>query len=403
MLTSTTPALPALSDYNLRSQHTPPCGSDTQRLITHILSALPHRSLCARYAPPWLLSLWVLRRKVGLLCTAGTHGGDGNPRTQCHFTMQAHALRVPDSCDDHTAPSCLVANSLCGAKVSVCANMGRFPDPSLTQWSLVTFLACALHQLFARSCDLAHHGLYCTHVCAYTPQLVAASPFSVFAFAVFSCSHGRKHQNMRLRHGTEGWNHSYYTGISHTLSNSYYMVRPHRLLCRFLASTREPHGAATAGSVSCAQVTHSAISPQVQTGPTRTATSDLLSATVAGAATQLSFAEFSERCILLRVSPPPPLPTPTLLLGCNYADYSTHRLLTRRLHLTPALGALSQMYPPASSLGGLGSVRCVPDPPLRYSQTRLCRLLRAVLHLPMPPPNFRSRSSSSSASTPMTL
>ena len=68
--------------------------------------------------------------------------------------------------------------------------------------------------------------------------------------------------------------------------------------------------------------------PQVLTGPSRTNTSDFLSATLAEATTQLSFAEFLECCILLRGSPPAPLPISTLL---------------------------SQMRPPARSLGGLGS------------------------------------------------
>ena len=49
-------------------------------------------------------------------------------------------------------------------------------------------------------------------------------------------------------------------------------------------------------------------------GRTRIVTSDFMSATLAEAATQLSFAEFFERCIYLSASPPPPLPTPTLLL-----------------------------------------------------------------------------------------
>ena len=60
MLTSTTLAFAALSDYSLRPQHTRPNGSDTQRPTTYILSALPHRSLCARHTSPWLLSLSVL-------------------------------------------------------------------------------------------------------------------------------------------------------------------------------------------------------------------------------------------------------------------------------------------------------------------------------------------------------
>ena len=67
----------------------------------------------------------------------------------------------------------------------------------------------------------------------------------------------------------------------------------------------------TSSSVSSPQVTRSAISLQVQTGPTCTVTSDFMSATLAEAATQLSFAAFLERCISVSASPPPPLPIPT--------------------------------------------------------------------------------------------
>ena len=52
-------------------------------------------------------------------------------------------------------------------------------------------------------------------------------------------------------------------------------------------------------------------SPQVQTGPTRTVTSELMPATLAEAATQLSFAAFLERCISVRAPAPPPLPIST--------------------------------------------------------------------------------------------
>ena len=77
------------------------------------------------------------------------------------------------------------------------------------------------------------------------------------------------------------------------------------------ASTRESHDAAPSSSVSCPQVTLSATHPQVQMDPTRTVTSDLMSATLAEAATQLSFAAFLKRCISVSASPPPPLPIPT--------------------------------------------------------------------------------------------
>ena len=100
----------------------------------------------------------------------------------------------------------------------------------------------------------------------------------------------------------------------HTLSSSYNLVRAPPSSVQKMASAREPHGAATPSSVSCPQATHSAISPQAQTGPTRTVTSDFMSATLAEAATQLSSAAFLDRCISVRAPPPPPLPIPTPLL-----------------------------------------------------------------------------------------
>ena len=62
---------------------------------------------------------------------------------------------------------CLVANSIVKLGLRF-VNTLVLPDPLLTQGGSVTFLACALHQLFVRSCHLAHHGLYCSHVRAYT-------------------------------------------------------------------------------------------------------------------------------------------------------------------------------------------------------------------------------------------
>ena len=98
----------------------------------------------------------------------------------------------------------------------------------------------------------------------------------------------------------------------------------------------------------------SAISPQVQTGPTRTVTSDLLSATLAEAATQLSFAEFLERCISESAppSPPPPIPTPPL-------DAATQTIPTSLSLRTfpPNSRSRSSLLDASSrqSLGGLGS------------------------------------------------
>ena len=179
---------------------------------------------------------------------------------------------------------------------------------------------------------------------------------------------------------------------------------------QILTSTREPHVAATPSSVSCPQVTHSAISPQVQTGPTRTATSDLMSATLAEAATQLSFAEYLERCILLRASPPLPLPVPTnfwMQLCILFHTSLSHRTSPPNSRSRSSLSDASTRKIPRGPWFHLRhttlSVRRVPDPSLRYFLTRLCRRLCTASHLTMPTPNHRSRSSSSGASTPRTL
>ena len=48
--------------------------------------------------------------------------------------------------------------------------------------------------------------------------------------------------------------------------------------------------------------------------------------------------------------------------GCRHADNLTHRCLSGRLYATLARGVLSQMCPPAKSLGGLGSTFHAPCP-----------------------------------------
>ena len=65
------------------------------------------------------------------------------------------------------------------------------------------FPACALHQLFVRSCVMAHHGLYCSHVyvCTHHSSLQHLH-CSVFVFAVFPCSHGRTSV-----HAVASWHH----------------------------------------------------------------------------------------------------------------------------------------------------------------------------------------------------
>ena len=121
-----------------------------------------------------------------------------------------------------------------------------------------------------------------TCLCLYTPQLLAASAF-LCSFLLSLRVHMDELQNMRLPLGTTEWNHSYYTCNSLSALHSLQQLQAGAASTssvQISASTRESHGAATSSSVSCPQVTHSAISPQVQTGPTRTITSDLMSATL---------------------------------------------------------------------------------------------------------------------------
>ena len=86
-------------------------------------------------------------------------------------------------------------------------------DPWLTHDGPVTSPACALYQLFVWSCDLAHDGLHCSHVCAYTQRSLLLHLSLVFVF-VYLCSQMEEHQNVRPSTGTTEWNHSYYTGNS---------------------------------------------------------------------------------------------------------------------------------------------------------------------------------------------
>ena len=243
---------------------------------TYILSALPHRSPCARHTSPWLFSLCVSRRRVGLLCTAGTHGGHGNSTHPSHLTMQARWQRVPDSCDDHTTP---LARPHIG------------------------FYASASHQLLVRSCDSAHHFLYCPYVWAHTHHnSLQHLPHPCLSSLIFS---SRMEENSRMcsrptaLHGGITLSTRVFRSSHHTLSNSYKLVRAPR---RPLAPTQESNGTTSSDFVYSPQLPHSAISPQVQTGSTRTATSDLMSATPRPPRQELpghprSYADFSaQRC-----------------------------------------------------------------------------------------------------------
>ena len=215
MWTSTAPVLPALSDYSLHPRHTRPTGPGTQSPTTQSWFAF-HIEVFA-LVPSHLGSSHSMFVDAGLdLCAPRAHMAVmATPRTHCHFTMQVCALRVPELCDDHTPPSRFVANSLAEPRYRS-LNTLVLPDPLLTQGGPVTFLACTLRSLFVSSCDLAHHGLYCSLVCACAHH----SSLQRLLFRCLSSLSLRAHmdelRNMRLPLGSTGWNHSYYTGIPHS-------------------------------------------------------------------------------------------------------------------------------------------------------------------------------------------
>ena len=113
-----------------------------------------------------------------------------------------------------------------------------------------------------------------------------------------------------------------------------------------LASTQESNGTASSSSVSSPQLPHSAIRSQVLAVPTRNVTGDVMSATLAEAATQFSFAKFLERCNLLRSHPPRLQPDPTLLLDAPSQTFP-HSAASAE---APARGVLSLMHQPGRSL-----------------------------------------------------
>ena len=208
------------------------------------------------------------------------------PRTHCHFTtlgVRCAFLILVTTTLRHRA---WLPTHLRSQGVGLCIHRRSLSHRSHSG-GLVTFLACALHQLFVRSCDLAHHGLYCSHVyvCTHHSSLQALS-FRCLP-SLFSLAHMDEPQNMRLPHGTTGGvtPTTRHSALRTTLSPSV------TIWCELPAPCADIglHTGATRCSdsklsVSCPQFTHSAISSQVQT---HTVTSDLLSATLAEAATQL--------------------------------------------------------------------------------------------------------------------
>ena len=150
----------------------------SKRSMSHhsVLVCFPHRSLSARSISRWLLSLGVCSCRVHPCASRAHLAVMVTPRTLCHFTKQARALRVPELCDDHTPPSCLATNSL--AKLEHrSVNTLVLPDPLLTQAGDIPSVCIAL--AFRQVVRLgASWPVLCTCLCLHTPQLVAAPPFS---------------------------------------------------------------------------------------------------------------------------------------------------------------------------------------------------------------------------------
>ena len=236
-----------------------------------------------------------------------------------------------------------------------------------------------------------------TCLCLYTPQLLAASAFQCPSLLSLR-AHMDELQNMRLPLDTTWWNHSYYTGNPLSALHSLQQLQAgasSSSLCRY----RLPHGShmvqyfelcvLPTGYTQCHQSTG-------QTGPTRTVTRDLMSATLAEAATQLSFCCILgalHLCVCFAAAPathPHPIP------GCRHAFDTS---LSLRTFLRNSRSRSSWLH----LLCTMFSAPRVPDPSLRYFLKRLCRRLCTASHLTMPPHNYRSRSSSPGVSSPMTL
>ena len=171
-----------------------------------VLVGFPHRSLCARSISPWLLSLGVCTCRVHPCASRALLAVMVIPRTHCHFAMQARALRVPERCDDHIPPSCLVTNSLAEPRYRSMDTL-VLPVPGRPGGIPSVCFALAFRQVVRLG---ASWSVLFTCLCLHTPQLVAA-PFRCLPLP-FSCAHMDEPQCMRLPLGTTEWNHSYHTG-----------------------------------------------------------------------------------------------------------------------------------------------------------------------------------------------
>ena len=158
--------------------------------------------------------------------------------------------------------------------------------------------ASAWQKLFVRSCDSTHHIRMSLPV-----HIIAHCSISIFGvclryLSVLRWKNSRICGSLTAPRGGITLTTGAFRSPHCTLSNSYKLVRAPSSLCRHWPPHRSPV----------------AQRPQALC-PAHRLHTKCHQSTVSEAATQLSSAEFLERCILfLRASPPRPQPNPTLLL-----------------------------------------------------------------------------------------
>ena len=233
-----------------------------------------------------------------------------------------------------------------------------------------------------------------TCLCLYTPQLLAASAFSVFALAIFPCSHGRTSVP-----AAASWHHSL-SGITlasrairsqhYTLFNSNKLVRPPRLLCR----CRPPH---ESHMVQPAHRSHSVL-PVHRFRWAPPALSQVtfcqLRSLRLPRSSPLLHSWIVASLLMLPRRPSCPSPYHLWMPLCRLFHTSLPRDVSTQLSFREFLASPSTHH-----------VLCpaCDRPAPRYLLMRLYRRLKTASQLMMPPHNYRSRSSSSGASSPMTL
>ena len=220
----------------------------------------------------------------------------------------------------------LACQLTCGVEVSVHAHIGAPCQIAHTVGPRDISCVCiapALRQVVRLGTSWP---VLCTCLCSYTPQLVAASPFSVPIWKnISTCG------CLMAPQGGRTLTTRVLCTPHHNLSNSHKLVRAPRPLQRLqaLCPAHRLHTVPSARRFRRAPL----------------APSQVTSATLAEATTQLSFAEFLERCILLRELPRRPccLSPPHFWMQLRRLFHTS--LSHRTSPPTPARGVPSQMRP----------------------------------------------------------